>query len=240
MSETLRDLIIARHGEGEGDVRRAAWRRGEMVAATKMPEREEITAQGIWQSRQAGLWIQDNVVAARGLAAFDGCYVSSARRSEQTTAALGLPIAVWQRDNCLDERNRGKIRGLTPGQHRQLYPQSFEQMISDPLHWVPPEGESVLEVAERARQFLHNIEGARTVLAVTHRDWMWAAQLILEHLTEAELLAVNTDAIGNACVLWYTSINPETGEQADGLRWRRLIDPTSLETDSGWLPIHAM
>jgi hypothetical protein len=75
------------------------------------------------------------------------------------------------------------------------------------------------------------------VLAVTHRDWMWAAQLILEHLTEDELLAINTDEIQNAQIVHYTSINPETGEQASELLWKRSVDPTHPENTVGWQPI---
>src|SRR6185437_9435477 len=103
MSDTLRHLVLVRHGESEGDVRRAAWRRGEMVSATKLPEMEEVTARGTDQSHRAGVWIQKHIIDAYGLVAFDGCYVSSALRSEQSAAALDLPIAVWQEDSCLDE-----------------------------------------------------------------------------------------------------------------------------------------
>lgn len=233
MGETLQHLILVRHGESEGDVRRAAWKRGEKVAPNKVPEQEEITAKGADQSRYAGLWIQKHIIEAYGLAALDGCYVSSALRSEQSAVALDLPITVWQEDDCLDERNRGRIRGLRPIQHQQVYPESFDQMRVDPLHWIPPDGESLIpDVVARVDQFMNNIEGSRAVLAVTHRDWIWAAQLVLENLTEEELLAVNTDEIHNAHVVEYTSINPATGEQAPVLLWKRSVDPV-MSPDSG-------
>lgn len=167
------------------------------------------------------------------MTAFDGCYVSAALRSEQSAVALDLPVTIWQEDNCLDERNRGHIRGLRPTQHQRVYPGSFEQMRNDPLHWIPPGGESLIpDVVARVARFLDRIEGAQVVLAITHRDWMWAAQLILENLTEEELLAVNTDGIHNAQVVEYSSTNPVTGEQAPILLWKRSVDPV-VSLDSG-------
>lgn len=92
----------------------------------------------------------------------------------------------------------------------------------------------MLAVADRARKFLENIEGADTVLAVTHRDWMWAAQLMLERLAEVELAAVNTDEIHNAQIVEYTSINPVTGQQAPALLWKRSIDPMAADGPGTW------
>lgn len=228
MGETIQHLVLVRHGEDEGDVRRAAWKRGELIVPSKKRDLEEITAEGVEQSRQAGLWIQKHVIAVYGLAAFDGCYVSSALRSEQSAVALDLPVAVWQEDHNLDERNRGRIRGLRSEQHRELYPQSFEQMNHDPLHWLPPGGESIMhDVTTRVRQFMENTEGAQTVLAETHRDWIWAAGIILGY-------TVNSDDIHNGQVIHLTSIDPETGQQATELSWIRSIDPIVVSGPGEW------
>ena len=233
-SETLQHLILVRHGESEGDVRRAAWKRGEAVPTVKLPEEEELTAEGEVQSRQAGLWIAKNIIRAYGLKYFDGCYVSSALRGEQSAAAMDLAVAAWQDNYNLDERNRGHIRGLRAEQHKQLFPDSYATMKADPLSWVPPGGESITEVAARARQFLSDIEGAATVLAVTHRDWMWAAMQPLEGLSDEELASVNTDEIHNAHITHYTSIDPWSGEQASDLFWKRSIDPADLDAVAPW------
>lgn len=225
MSETLQHLILVRHGESEGDIRRAAWRQGELVPTNKLPENEALTTQGEEQSRQAGIWIAKNIMPVFGITLFDGCYVSSALRSEQSAIALGLPAAVWQDNHNLDERNRGKIRGLRAEQHKQLFPESYAEMQANPLQWIPPEGQSIMHVTTKVRQFLNDTKGSRTVLAVTHRDWMWAAQRPLEGLSEAELLAVDTDKIHNAQIIHYTSIDPSSGEQAPALLWKRSINP---------------
>jgi NAD+ kinase len=234
MSETLQHLILVRHGESEGDVRRAAWKRGELTPAVKLPEEEELTAKGEAQSQRAGVWIAKNIIRTYGLQYFDGCYVSSALRGEQSAAAMDLAGVVWQDNYNLDERNRGHIRGLRAEQHRGLFPDSYAAMKANPLTWVPPDGESIAQVAVRARQFLSDIEGALTVLAVTHRDWMWAAMQPLEGLSDEELLAVNTDEIHNAHITHYTSIDPVSGEQAPALLWKRSIDPVDLDAEAPW------
>ena len=234
MSEAIRHLILVRHGESEGDVRRSAWQNGEITQSNKLPENEELTSNGIEQSFRAGRWIEERIIKPYNILSFSGCYVSSAIRSEQTAVALELPMSVWQEDHNLDERNRGKIRGLSRYQHQELYPNSYQQMEQQPLHWVPPGGESILEVASRAELFLNSIEGSDTVLAVTHRDWMWAAQLILEELTEGELQEVDTDQIINTQIIHYTSINPETGEQTKEMSWKHSANPTSSDNDQAW------
>lgn len=234
MSETLQHLILVRHGESEGDVRRSAWKRGEDAPASKRPEEEELTAKGEKQSRQAGLWIAKNIIKAYDIMLFDGCYVSSALRSEQSAVAMDIPTAVWQDDNNLDERNRGRVRGLRAEQHRQLYPESYADMKANPLYWVPPEGESIMQVAAKARQFLEDVEGSRNVLAVTHRDWMWSAMQLLEGLNDDKLLRVDTDAINNAQVVHYTSIDPSSGAQAATLLWKRSINPAAPGEPSEW------
>ncbi len=228
MGEAMQHLVLVRHGEDEGDLRRAAWKRGEPVTATKIRKLEEITAGGVEQSHRAGLWIQEHILAAYGLAAFDGCYVSSALRSEQSAVALDLAVAVWQEDHNLDERNRGTIRGLRPEQHETLYPSSFEQMKNNPLHWLPPGGESLVpDVTRRVCQFMENIEGTRTVLAETHRDWIWAAGIVLG-------FTVDTDHIHNGQIIHFTSIDPSTGQQAPELLWVRSIDPMATDGPGEW------
>jgi broad specificity phosphatase PhoE len=234
-SGTLQHLVLLRHGESEGDVRRSAWKHDDVFLPRAVLTEEEITCLGIEQSRKAGLWIQKHVIQAHDLLTFDGCYVSSALRSAQTAAALSLSSTGWQEDNNLNQRNRGKIRGWHSIQHQKTYPESFKQMKNDPLNWVPPGGESLLAgVVPRIQQFIENIEDARTVLAVTHRDWMWAAQLVLENLSEADFLAINSDDIHNAQVIEYTSINPTTGEQAPVLLWKRSVDPAVTSGPGAW------
>lgn len=234
MGEALQHLVLVRHGESEGDVRRAAWRRGEMVRAAKMPEEEEITALGVRQCHQAGQWIAKHILQRYSLPGFDGYFVSSALRSLQSAVAMDLDGAVWQTDERLDERNRGHIRGLLPAEHKYYFPESFEQMKTDPLHWSPPGGETMMEVVDKCTEIYECISNLRSVIIVAHRDTTWAFKSFIEHLNDIEMAAVDTEIIGNACTLHYTSINPKTSQQLSELTWSYFINPTMPETATGW------
>lgn len=235
MSETLQHLVLVRHFESEGDARRGAWRRGEPFKTDKLPEEEGLTPHGYIEGPYSGEFVREEVIGKLALHHFDYYFVSSVLRAEQSAGVMDLPDALWQEDPRLNERNRGLVRGLRKEQHKQRYPESYEQMVSDPLHWTPPGGNSILDVAELQTDFLEDIKYiARSAIVVGHRDSMWASMMPLEGLNEAELAAVNTDDIHNGQIWHYTSIHPETGWQAPQLMWKRSIDPIHPETDTGW------
>lgn len=232
--EAPRHVVLVRHGESEGDVRRAAWKRGEYFVSTKRPEEEGLTTMGIGQSRQAGSWIAKHILVRYSLECFDAYFVSLSLRSLQSAVAMDYKDVTWLGDERLNARNRGYVRGLKAEQHHELFPASYEIMHQDPLHWVPPGGESILDVAERWRSFYEDIRGLRSALIVGHRDQMWAAMQQLEYLSDNELLAVDTDEIHNAHIIHYTSLDPETREQAPVLMWKRSVDPLQNDISSGW------
>lgn len=231
-------LILVRHGESEGDLRRAAWKHGDtQQERIKLPEEEELTTKGLEQSRQAGAWIVEHVLAQYGLEEFDGYFVSSSLRSEQSAIALDLPGALWIENTCLDERDRGRIRGLHPNQHKTLFPDSYGQMKRNPVEWVPPDGESILDVAKRANHFLQLVKNLGSVLAVTHRDWIWAAQSTIEQLSASELAEVDTDSIHNAHVTHYTTVKPKSPNSRSQNIWKRTASPPFKDGRANWVPL---
>lgn len=235
IAEDLQHLVLVRHGESEGDVRRAAWRRGDNQTARKSPALEELTDKGVGQCRVAGKWIMDNLLNNYDLGTFDGYFVSPALRGQQSATELGLPGASWRIDSNLDERNRGMISGLHPKEHQRLYPQSFDVMRNDPLHWRPLGGEALIpDVVSTTQQFIADAKKLRAVIAVTHRDRMWIAQLLLEALTETQLLATNSDNIHNGEVIIYTSVDPSTGESSRKLSWKRSFNPSAPSDSHSW------
>jgi len=237
-SGSLQHLVLVRHGESEGDVRREAWGQGDSQAASKRPEFEELTDRGIDQCRIAGRWITKNIIDSYDLEAFDGYFVSPALRSEQSAIALNLPNAAWQVDNNLNERNRGLISGLRPEEHQRLYPRSFDEMQNKPLHWLPPQGEALIpDIVDGIRQFITAIKKFRAVIAVTHRDRMWVALLPLESLTETQLVAINSDDIHNGQVVHYTSVDPVSREVSSELSWKRSVDPAASGSSTAWQKI---
>ena len=231
MSETLpKHVVLVRHGESEGDVRRDAYARGETFKMIKTVEEEEITPRGEEQSRLSGLWIQEHVIARhglmvqRGVKSAVGFYTSPTYRTAQSAVAMDLSDT-WQSDYDLTERDRGEIKGWPKKRHEAEHPESYTQMKEDPLHWCPPGGESILGVAERAKRFIEHIDGHLLAIIVGHRDWMWAAQMGIEGLSEEQMSKVDTGAINNAQVIHYTNVNPDDGGIDPGVIWKRSACP---------------
>ena len=92
----------------------------------------------------------------------------------------------------------------------------------------------MLDVAERFRSFYDDIGFLRSVIVVGHRDQMWGAMQPLEGFGDDELLAVDTEAIGNGQIIHYTSLDPITGDQAPALMWKRSVDPMHHEIPTDW------
>lgn len=220
-------LVLVRHGESEGDVRRETLRNGDEYSTDKAPREEEQTELGHRQSVAAGKWITQYVLEEYSIDRFDLCAVSPLVRTRQSADSLGFSDN-WQPDPLLTERNRGKIQGLTPSEHQRLYPESFQQMKNHPFHWVPPEGESILKVAYRAQRFFEKThsEGHRAILVEAHRDWIWAAQVPLDHISLQQAESIDTDIIRNAQTLHYTNVDPASGQVGDNsVIWKRSVCP---------------
>jgi broad specificity phosphatase PhoE len=234
----LKHLILARHVEGEGDVRRAAWKRGEAAQSNKMPEEEGITDKGFRDAQAIGRYLVENIQKPYGLDRFDGYFTSMAKRSIQTAGAMCLAGAdVWQGDERLDERNRGLVRGMHPEKHKQMYPESFALMKHDPLHWIPPGpgGNAIVpHMADLFESFYSDIQDMDSAIIVGHRDQFWAAMRHLEHLSDDEMKRVDTEAITNGYLIYYTSISPKTGQQMPDISWKYTVDPLQPKTTSGW------
>lgn len=218
---TPRHLVLVRHGESEGDVRRK-----QKLPALKHPIHEEQTKVGHEQSRAAGSWITKHILGAYGLNGFDNYLVSPLIRTKQSAHSLDLSD-VWTEDPRLAERNRGDIQGVTKKQHIERYPESYKQMSEHPFHWVPPHGESILAVSHRFGELVNDLVNSNNVLIMTHRDVIWAALVPLEGMDLEEVESVNTDTINNGQVIHYTNVNPSTGvAESLEMMWKRSVDPS--------------
>jgi broad specificity phosphatase PhoE len=231
----MRHLVLVRHVEDEGTLRRLARRRGENWAV-KPQEEEGITEQGFRDATVIGRYIINNIQKPYGLEPFGGYFTSLSRRSIQSAGAMCLAGAdVWQSDKRLDERNRGQIRGLLPAEHKKKFPESYRQMKDDPLRWVPPGGDAVIpHLTDNFESFYDDIGDLDSAVIVGHRDQIWAAMRHLENLSDAEMLAVDTEVIIPGYTIHYTSINPQTGQESPDLAWRFTVDPLRPQTASGW------
>lgn len=228
---TPRHLIIVRHGESEGDVRRASHGQGKIYESQKHPVDEEQTELGNEQSMAAGKWITRYVLEAYSIRTFDICATSPMIRTKQSALSLGLSQS-WAEDPLLTERSRGKIQGLTRAEHQSLYPESYDQMNEYPFHWVPPGGESILKVVDRATRFIEQVKDNKCILAETHRDWIWASHIPLDGMGIDEVLAVDTESIHNGQILHYTNVDPRDGSvNSDSFHWKRSVCPWASDME---------
>ena len=241
-------LVLVRHGESEGNFVRSAHKAGDSSYLTdefrNRPGHEwRLTPEGVEQAHAAGQWIQDHIITDYGLPGFDKYVYSPHRRTRETGGHLGLHRAAWQLSRLLREREWGEIQGLVEEEHRAQYPRNYAWMKADPLHWAPPGGESISQVADnRVREFFdwlhreHDDKGVNSVIAVTHGELIWATRLALDYMFNEDYEASENDPsqkINNCQVVHYTRLDPETGKVAPYLRWKRSVWPWQSPDDVG-------
>ena len=233
-----RHLVIVRHGESEGDVRRSLKNQPTSNKLDKHPRDEEQTELGHHQCLLAGKWIAKHVLSEYGFDRFDWHKVSPLIRTVQSARSLGLDRS-WQDDLRLMERDRGLIQGMNSQQHAEEYPESYRQMHDHPFHWTPPEGESLLRVAMRFGDLVDEFQSssATTAIFVTHRDLMWASQVPLSITAIEHIEQVDTDKIHNGHIYHLTNVDPVRKElDTNGLIWMRSLTPwMGPDSDSGWI-----
>jgi broad specificity phosphatase PhoE len=232
LQPSLEHLVLIRHTESVGDVRRRKWQAGDAPKMFKSPGEEGLTRTGWEQSRPVGTWVKKYILDEYGIKRFDEYRSSPSKRSVQTAIGLSLSGA-WIYDTNFDERKRGLISGLSPQSHKILYPESYAEQQRDPIGWVPPGGQSIQELIRQVEEAVVTFQALRSIIIVTHRDRMWASMVPLEGLTTEELAGVNTDDIGNGYVIHNTSINPDTGLRDDSRRWVRKISPVDYPNSPG-------
>ncbi|CAM3948495.1 MULTISPECIES: histidine phosphatase family protein [Tsukamurella] len=103
----------------------------------------------------------------RGLPVPDAYYSSPQLRAQQTAVHL-FPGRVFHVDERLAERDLGDLDGMAAEALRSDHPDLAARLAGD-ARFVPPAGESALEVAARFRSFLRDLPaGVDTVGCVTH------------------------------------------------------------------------
>lgn len=241
-------LVLVRHGESEGNFVRSAYKQGDLSYLTdEFRERPghdwRITPLGVEQAQAAGEWVTKNVLDAYNMRAFGRLLYSPHRRTRETAGNMGLPGAEWELNRMLREREWGEIAGLIEAEHKEKYPRNFKWMNADPLHWAPPGGESISEVADnRVREVLdslhrdHDNKGVESVVAVTHGEFIWASRLVLDYMFNEDYEASEHDVtqrIHNCQVVHYTRLSPYDGSQAEYLKWNRSVWPWKDPDDQG-------
>ena len=87
---------------------------------------------------------------------------------------------------------------------------------------------------------MHRECESKSVIVVTHGEFMSAARAALEYLSDEQWVLNDEDRahkIFNTHVYHYSRRDPKNGSVGKYVAWRRSICPHKDDSDSGWLPV---
>jgi alpha-ribazole phosphatase len=147
-------LLLVRHGETDWNAT------GRYQGQCDIP----LNAAGRWQAKA----VADRLAADR----LDAIYASDLLRAWETAQAIAEPHALKVRaDARLREMSYGEWQGLTYREIAEQAPEALAAWNADRVHTTPPGGESLADLAGRARRVLDEIRQAHTkgtVALVSH------------------------------------------------------------------------
>jgi NAD+ kinase len=245
------DLVLVRHGESEGNVVSELSKKGNHDAVARFKgqhgSRFRLTKKGVEQAKAAGEWIRENIVLADSDPRTSRYYVSSYARAMETAGHLGLPDAKWYVEMALREREWGDLDVMSYAERLERFQASLEMKKMVPIYWIPPNGESIIQMAEsRIYRMLGTLArecSRKRVVIVCHGEVMWAFRLLLERMpdTHYNLLDASKDPkdrIHNCQILHYTRRNPEHGGYGDHFTHMRSVCPWDADRSSNeWFEI---
>lgn len=198
------DIFLIRHGESLGNVARAeAISSGsEIIEVDENDKQVGLSARGIEQARALGIWFQRNPPSV--------VWTSPYRRARETARLAAdqwenpVPIVV---DDRLRERSLGILNRLTGAGIRSRYPhEALSRMRVGKFDYRPPLGESWADVAHRLRGVVDALHACsqKRIMIVTHQVDIMCLRYLLEKLTVAQLMALDTKmTVANCSVTHY-------------------------------------
>jgi broad specificity phosphatase PhoE len=226
-----RDLVLVRHGQSEANViqKHVKEEDGYEIPEGFLDRHDSemlLTTLGTEQAQAAGKWLRREFPEG-----FDHYYVSSLARTIQTAGNLALG-GDWVVDDRLRERDWGEFNSVNKVDQKRLYGQSLKLRQQNKWYWCPPGGENLATGVrlrwERMLGTMHREMDGQTFIGVTHGETIEVGRVILERLLIPEWLEQEKDPdykLANCQILHYTRIDPETGQDAGHLLWRRSVCP---------------
>ena len=233
----VKDLILVRHGESEGNVARRLSLQGdhrlyEGEFLNRHSSLWRLTDRGRAQARSAGKWLQEEFQEIPG---FSRHYTSEYLRAMETAALLELPNnPEWFAEVFLRERDWGQLDLMSQEERIANFSQELRRRDRDRFFWLPPGGESLAMVAMRVDRFLAMLNrecSNENVIVVCHGEVMWSFRLRLERMSQAQFHALGRskdphDRIHNGQILHYTRRNPNDGNDVrSAFHWYRSVCP---------------
>lgn len=203
---TLRELILVRHGESEGNVAREA-AEAEQADEILIDQRDPdvpLSARGRSQAEALGRWLAELDAPRQPAVAWSSPYVRAVQTATIALDSAQAPIRV-RVDERLRDRELGILDRLTRRGVAARYPdENARRRYLGKLYYRPPGGESWSDMALRLRSFLadpRHGDGPACGLLVCHDAVILLLRYVLEELTEAQLLDIAaSQSLGNASV----------------------------------------
>lgn len=216
-------LWLVRHGQSAGNVaNEAALLSGQ--AAIDIAERDmdvPLSPLGERQADALGAWFAQRPEAERPNVILASPYVRAMQTADRIAAVqppLERPL-VRVHDERLREKELGELDRLTKAGILARYPEEADRRARvGKFYYRPPSGESWCDVILRLRSMVDHIQlqhrGER-VLVVAHQVIVLCFRYLLEHLTEAEILAIDGEKdVANCSVTSYALGRDEANRTA--------------------------
>lgn len=244
------DLIFVRHGESEPNVVHGLEKKDKSHPNARevydRPDWEQrLSSKGVSQAKSAGEWLRANGLT---MDVFARCYASPFMRARETAFHIGKDEAMWHLDDRIKERDWGEY-GATPKDIREtLFPHTHRNHKVNKWYARLNGGESLADsVLMRARDFvgtLHRDLSDKSVLVVSHGEFMLTMRYLIERMLPEEWLEIEADVaqdIKNCTILHYSRVNPTNPHQiSQHLSWMRMIYPYDIASSpfgGQWQPV---
>lgn len=226
------DLILIRHEEAEGNVAMVKSKFGgddSLFTAelrNKPSDVWRLTERGRERCDSIRNWIEKHVSVEDS---FQMVTSPSVRSVE--TAGLILPASTWTANELVRGRIWGGVECIPWGEWPGFCKVSGHEALPSGFHQAYPNGEAMVEVWKRTREFIDSLEVS--ALVVTHGEVLLMTRILLESVPKSEYLQLerNGNHIRNGQVVWYSRRHPDTGVLSPEFSFRRMLFDG---TDTGW------
>jgi 2,3-bisphosphoglycerate-dependent phosphoglycerate mutase len=177
-------LVLVRHGQSE-------WNEKNLFTGWRDPA---LTAQGVAEGHEAGQALK------KAGYRFDVAFTSVLSRAQETNRLIleeiGQPDLPVIRDQALNERDYGDLSGLNKDDARKKWGEEQVHIWRRSYDIPPPGGESLKDTAARVlpyfeREIMPRVLKGERVLVAAHGNSLRALVMVLDKLSEKEILEVN-------------------------------------------------
>jgi probable phosphoglycerate mutase len=212
---------LARHGESAGNVARDR-AEAEHLDVIDIGVRDMdvgLSARGEEQAAALGRRLADTPADERPAVVLCSPYVRAEQTARIALRTAGIGVIDVLTDDRLREREFGMLDRLTRAGIGARYPEQAQaRAFLGKFYHRPPGGESWCDVALRLRSVLDTLSrdhSGERVMLVTHQVVILMFRYLLEHLTEAEILAIDRAAEVANCSLTIFDYDEHAGRRGD-------------------------